>query len=68
MWNVEAALSKLLDTCDGFLAKRVESIKDHDGRTALHLAAEQGKTNVCEFLIGEVKMDVNLRDRKGMFG
>ncbi|KAG8653949.1 hypothetical protein MANES_05G085350v8 [Manihot esculenta] len=58
-------LSKLLDVSDGFLAKRVESIKDHDGRTALHLAAEQGKTNVCEFLIGEVKMDVNLRDRKG---
>ncbi|KAF2308886.1 hypothetical protein GH714_022766 [Hevea brasiliensis] len=60
-----AGFANYLDMGDGFLARRVESIKDRNGRTALHCAAERGNTNVCNYLLGEVKINVNLRDRKG---
>ncbi|KAJ9134966.1 hypothetical protein P3X46_032195 [Hevea brasiliensis] len=59
------SFANYLDMGDGLLARRVESIKDRNGRTALHCAAERGNTNVCNYLLGEVKINVNLRDRKG---
>ncbi|KAF2325294.1 hypothetical protein GH714_026209 [Hevea brasiliensis] len=62
---MEAGFAKYLDKGDGFFAKRIEIVKDRDGRTALHCAAEKGNTDVCKYLLGEVKINVDLRDRKG---
>ena len=38
--------------------------KDLDGRTPLHLAAREGYTSLCEFLVKNIK-DRNPKDRKG---
>lgn len=51
----------------GALAAAIANIKDDNGVTALHFAAAGGKTHVCKYLIEELKLDVNMKDGKGMF-
>ena len=48
------------------LEETVASIKDLNGRTALHFAAVGGRAHVCRYLTEEAKLDVNVRDGKGI--
>ncbi|KAG5567481.1 hypothetical protein RHGRI_002885 [Rhododendron griersonianum] len=47
------------------LAKTFVRVKDAGGRTALHFAAAGGKTHVCKYLVQDLGLDANLKDRKG---
>ncbi|KAK9735275.1 hypothetical protein RND81_04G195400 [Saponaria officinalis] len=57
-------LAKQLDDGKG-LSKTVAEIKDANDRTALHFAAREGKTEVCKYLLEELKLDVNVKDADG---
>ncbi|KAK4282898.1 hypothetical protein QN277_014223 [Acacia crassicarpa] len=50
---------------DKDLAKTVAAIKDANKRGALHFAAREGKTEVCEYLLEELKLNVDERDDDG---
>ncbi|OVA06696.1 Tetratricopeptide TPR-1 [Macleaya cordata] len=54
----------LLDDGKG-IARTVSSIKDEDGRGALHFAASRGNLNICKYLIEELKLDVDVKDGTG---
>ncbi|KAH9611435.1 hypothetical protein KSS87_000166 [Heliosperma pusillum] len=56
--------AKQLDDGKG-LSKTMADIKDANDRTALHFAAREGKTEVCKYLLEELKLDVNLKDSDG---
>ncbi|KAG5567483.1 hypothetical protein RHGRI_002885 [Rhododendron griersonianum] len=58
------ALGEELDFGEG-LAKTFVQVKDAGGRTALHFAAAEGKTHVCKYLVQDLGLDANLKDRKG---
>ncbi|KAE9463976.1 hypothetical protein C3L33_04161, partial [Rhododendron williamsianum] len=58
------ALGEELDFGEG-LAKMFVQVKDAGGRTALHFAAAEGKTHVCKYLVQDLGLDANLKDRKG---
>lgn len=47
------------------LAKTVADIKDANKRGAIHFAAREGKTEVCKYLLEELKLDVNTKDEDG---
>ncbi|PQQ05625.1 hypothetical protein Pyn_23676 [Prunus yedoensis var. nudiflora] len=47
------------------LAKTVADIKDANKRGALHFAAREGKTEVCKYLLEELKLDVDTQDEDG---
>lgn len=47
------------------LKKTVESIKDANKRGALHFAAREGQTEVCRYLLEELKLDANTKDEAG---
>ncbi|KAL3849933.1 hypothetical protein ACJIZ3_011815 [Penstemon smallii] len=49
---------------EGFLEK-CERAKDCHGLTALHRAAVVGKTQICKFLIEDVKVNINAKTDKG---
>ncbi|XP_020552046.1 ankyrin-1 isoform X1 [Sesamum indicum] len=57
-------LAQLLDDGKG-LAQTVADIKDANKRGALHFAAREGQTEVCKYLLEELKMDVNIKDEDG---
>nr|XP_010917583.1 uncharacterized protein LOC105042167 isoform X5 [Elaeis guineensis] len=57
-------LAMQLDDGKG-LAKTVADVKDANKRTALHFAAREGRTDVCKYLLEELKLDVNMRDDDG---
>ncbi|XP_058208667.1 uncharacterized protein LOC131321756 isoform X1 [Rhododendron vialii] len=57
-------LGEELDFGEG-LAKTFLQVKDAGGRTALHFAAAEGKTHVCKYLVQDLGLDANLKDRKG---
>ncbi|KAL4029128.1 hypothetical protein IC575_012349 [Cucumis melo] len=57
-------LAARLDDGKG-LSGTVADIKDANKRGALHFAAREGKTEVCKFLIEELKLDVDTRDEDG---
>lgn len=48
------------------MAKTVADIKDANKRGALHFAAREGKTEVCNYLVEELKLDVDTKDEDGM--
>ncbi|XP_074292813.1 uncharacterized protein LOC141619692 isoform X1 [Silene latifolia] len=56
--------AKQLDDGKG-LSKTMADIKDANDRTALHFAAREGKTEVCKYLLEELKLDVNVKDADG---
>lgn len=47
------------------LSQTVANIKDANKRGALHFAAREGKTEVCKYLLEELKLDVNIKDEDG---
>ncbi|KAK4418354.1 Ankyrin repeat domain-containing protein 55 [Sesamum alatum] len=47
------------------LVETYDWVRDGGGRSALHVAAAAGKTNVCEYLIEEIKLDVDVIDDRG---
>ncbi|XVF57219.1 hypothetical protein PTKIN_Ptkin06aG0186900 [Pterospermum kingtungense] len=47
------------------LAKTVADIKDANKRGAIHFASREGKTEVCKYLVEELKLDVNTKDEDG---
>lgn len=57
-------LAKQLDDGKG-LAQTVADVKDANQRGALHFAAREGQTEVCKYLLEELKMDVNTQDEDG---
>lgn len=60
--NIE--LAQQLDDGKG-LAQTVADVKDANKRGALHFAAREGQTEVCKYLLEELKMDVNTQDEDG---
>lgn len=58
------ALARQLDDGKG-LAQTVLDVKDANKRGALHFAAREGQTEVCKYLLEELKMDVNTQDEDG---
>ncbi|KAI8025031.1 Ankyrin-1 [Camellia lanceoleosa] len=57
-------LAALLDDGKG-LAKTVADVKDANKRGALHFSAREGKTEVCKYLLEELKLDVDTKDEDG---
>ncbi|XP_057763644.1 uncharacterized protein LOC130984959 isoform X2 [Salvia miltiorrhiza] len=57
-------LAKQLDSGMG-LAQTVVDVKDANQRGALHFAAREGQTEVCKYLLEELKMDINTKDEDG---
>ncbi|GLT55205.1 hypothetical protein SLA2020_283480 [Shorea laevis] len=57
-------LAGQLDEGNG-LAITVADIKDANKRGALHFAAREGKTEVCKYLLEELKLDVDTKDEDG---
>lgn len=47
------------------LGQTVADVKDANKRGALHFAAREGQTEVCRYLLEELKMDVNTKDEDG---
>ncbi|KAL2345796.1 hypothetical protein Fmac_007081 [Flemingia macrophylla] len=47
------------------LAKSVEAIKDANKRGALHFAAREGQTAVCQYLLTDLNLPVDSRDDDG---
>ncbi|XP_043816335.1 putative ankyrin repeat protein RF_0381 isoform X2 [Manihot esculenta] len=47
------------------LEKTVADIKDANKRGALHFAAREGQTEVCKFLVEDLKLDVDTKDEDG---
>lgn len=41
-------------------------MKDANKRGALHFAAREGKTEVCKYLIEELKLEIDVKDEDGM--
>lgn len=48
------------------LAQTVSDVKDANKRGALHYAAREGKTELCKYLLEELKLDVDTRDEDGI--
>ncbi|KAF9605983.1 hypothetical protein IFM89_021309 [Coptis chinensis] len=57
-------LAAELDVGKG-IAATVASIKNSKGESALHLAAAEGNTDICKYLINDLKLDVDIKDNKG---
>ncbi|XP_030534830.2 ankyrin-1 [Rhodamnia argentea] len=57
-------LASQLDDGKG-TARTIADIKDANKRGALHFAAREGKTEVCRYLLEELKLDVDTKDDDG---
>ena len=62
---VRAGMARQLDGGRGRLAEAVEAVKDN-GVGALHLAAAGNRLEVCEFLVEDVRVDVDAFDICGV--
>nr|XP_019066592.1 ankyrin repeat domain-containing protein 50-like isoform X2 [Solanum lycopersicum] len=58
-------LAKGLDHDGKGLAATVAGVKDAQKRGSLHFAAGEGKIDLCKYLVDDLKMDVNERDKEG---
>jgi ankyrin repeat protein len=58
-------MARKLDGGRGRLAETVEAVKDH-GAGALHLAAGNKQAEVCEYLVEDVRVDVDAVDICGV--
>lgn len=63
--DCETELAKGLDRGKG-LAATVASVKDGKERGALSFAATEGQLKMCKYLVEELKIDVNDRDKEGI--
>ncbi|KAA8544896.1 hypothetical protein F0562_019709 [Nyssa sinensis] len=57
-------LAAQLDDGKG-LAQTVADVKDANKRGALHFAAREGKTEVCKYLLEDLKLNVDTKDEDG---
>lgn len=48
------------------MSKTVADVKDANKRGALHFAAREGKTDVCKYLLEELKLEVDTQDEDGL--
>lgn len=64
VWNILIGVAAQLDDGKG-LSQTIANIKDANKRGALHFAAREGKTEVCKYLLEELKLDVNTKDEDG---
>ncbi|KAL6990847.1 hypothetical protein U1Q18_008970, partial [Sarracenia purpurea var. burkii] len=55
------SISSRLDDGKG-LAQTVADVKDANKRGAFHFAAREGKTEVCKFLVEDLKLNVDTKD------
>jgi hypothetical protein len=62
---VRAEMARQLDGGRGRLAEAVEAVTDH-GAGALHLAAASSRAEVCEFLVEDVRVNVDALDTAGL--
>ncbi|GMG99602.1 hypothetical protein Nepgr_001442 [Nepenthes gracilis] len=62
--DIFTKLAAQLDNGKG-LAKAVADVKDANDRGAFHFAAREGKTEVCKYLLEELKLDANVKDGDG---
>ncbi|KAL6973848.1 hypothetical protein U1Q18_028032 [Sarracenia purpurea var. burkii] len=58
-------LAAQLDDGKG-LAQTVADVKDANKRGAFHFAAREGKTEVCKFLVEDLKLNVDTKDEDGI--
>lgn len=63
-FRAPAELAKALDEGNGVAATAAD-VKDANNRTALHFAAREGRTEVCQYLLEELKLDVDVKDDDG---
>ncbi|KAL5712763.1 hypothetical protein ACHQM5_014902 [Ranunculus cassubicifolius] len=56
-------LGKEMDNGKG-ISEILASIEDSHGNRLLHIAAAKGRTNVCKYLLEELKFDVSQKDRQ----
>nr|CAN69337.1 hypothetical protein VITISV_032631 [Vitis vinifera] len=61
---ISSRLAAQLDDGKG-LAGTVADVKDANKRGALHFAAREGRTEVCKYLLEELKLDVDAKDEDG---
>ncbi|KAJ9185828.1 hypothetical protein P3X46_005415 [Hevea brasiliensis] len=59
--NLDLLKTAQLDDGKG-MAKTVADIKDANKQGALHFAAREGQTEVCKFLVEDLKLDVDMKD------
>jgi hypothetical protein len=59
-------MARKLDGGRGRLAEAVEAVKDH-GAGALHLAAAGNRAEVCEYLVEDVRVNVDAVDTAGLY-
>lgn len=64
-WICLIDIAAQLDDGKG-LEQTVADVKDANKRGALHFAAREGKTEVCKYLLEELKLDVNTKDEDGI--
>lgn len=48
------------------LGRTVTDVKDANKRGAIHFAAIEGRTEVCKYLLEELKLDVDMKDEDGV--
>ncbi|TMX04777.1 hypothetical protein EJD97_004658, partial [Solanum chilense] len=58
-------LAEGLDHDGKGLAATVAGVKDAEKRGSLHFAAGEGNIDSCKYLVDDLKMDVNERDKEG---
>ena len=59
-------MAKILDNGDG-MKKTIEITKDRMGYGAFHVAAMNGRTEICHYLIGELGFNPDFRSDEGLF-
>lgn len=63
-FGLKTELAAQLDDGNG-LAQTVTDVKDANKRGALHFAAREGQTEVCKYLVEELKLNVDTKDEDG---
>ncbi|KAL6634317.1 hypothetical protein ACP70R_026988 [Stipagrostis hirtigluma subsp. patula] len=58
--------ARALDKGEGRLAQKVGALRDSNGLGPLHCAAARGRMLVCQYLVDELRLDVNTADRANM--
>ena len=59
------SVAQLLETARAGGLSELTSVKDGNGKTALHFAAQAGNTAVCTHLLEVVAMDPDIQDDAG---
>lgn len=62
--DCETELAKELDHDGKGLAATVADVKDAKKRGSLFFAAGEGKFDLCKYLVEDLKIDVNERDKE----